>query len=720
MSPSYLHQSAHLAASPDLAVVCEGWLLKKRRKKMQGFARRYFVLRESGILSYSISPKHPVRDQIAIPHAALSTAVGRKDIHVDSSNATFHIKCLTTEDFNTWMAAFRKFIAVDGRKSTAASRISRLGHSHWNRSSIIAEDMGSVIAELEAAITLLHIDDPHKKNSTLKSKSDKEKSTHKDNKFSMFKKAGAHHEDGTLAKPVSEANLHARYQRINAAVETLKTQHTALLRSLNGMQGDATQPVARGSPLPATAEDQSEEFLSPSRFSTAFTRRSQKASSISSLSDGGPVEWFDAQDNVGEEFVLEEPTPDEERGPIVLQASVSGYKEYESTSSDEEETVPYLSKPPEPDLTLQARQVARRTCLPCGPVGDEGSLFTMLKKNVGKDLSTITFPVSFNEPITMLQRVAEEMEYHELLQQAVDSKDAVEQMCFVAAFAVSGYAHTRHRTGRKGFNPMLAETFEDTRMKFIAEKVSHNPVVIAYHAEGNGWQLYGKSAGRTKFWGKSLEVIPLGTTQLKIERDIYEWNKPSSFIRNLMMGTKYFEHCGKMTIKNLTSGLSCAIDFKPAGYWGVSNEVAGAVMSPSGGVCARIEGKWDEQLALALDPSHLRVLWRISPFPKQALDYYGFTAYAITLNEITSDLEGKLPPTDSRLRPDVRALEEGNVELAEERKTWLEELQRERRRRGADREPRWFKPVGEDWLYVGGYWETRAKGWKDSLVEPLW
>jgi hypothetical protein len=50
-------------------------------------------------------------------------------------------------------------------------------------------------------------------------------------------------------------------------------------------------------------------------------------------------------------------------------------------------------------------------------------------------------------------------------------------------------------------NPMLAETFEDVRMKFIAEKVSHNPVIIAYHAEGDGWELNATSAGKTKFWG---------------------------------------------------------------------------------------------------------------------------------------------------------------------------------------------------------------------------
>lgn len=51
-------------------------------------------------------------------------------------------------------------------------------------------------------------------------------------------------------------------------------------------------------------------------------------------------------------------------------------------------------------------------------------------------------------------------------------------------------------------NPMLGETFEDPRMKFIAEKVSHSPVVMAYHAEGEGWELWATSAGRTKFWGK--------------------------------------------------------------------------------------------------------------------------------------------------------------------------------------------------------------------------
>jgi len=34
---------------------------------------------------------------------------------------------------------------------------------------------------------------------------------------------------------------------------------------------------------------------------------------------------------------------------------------------------------------------------------------------------------------------------------------------------------------------MLGETFEDIRSNFIAEKVNHDPPVMACHASGQGW-----------------------------------------------------------------------------------------------------------------------------------------------------------------------------------------------------------------------------------------
>lgn len=269
-------------------------------------------------------------------------------------------------------------------------------------------------------------------------------------------------EDGLLPKSNIDSPLNMRFQQINTALASLKSQHAALLKSL---AHDVTAPpTARGSPLPPTTEEKEEEPLSASRFNTALTRRSNLAISMSSLSDSAHNEWFDAEEDLGEEFFLDVPKADEEREPMVPQSETSSL--IQTVSSDEEEHSPPLVHDTDPFVNTS--QVVRRTRLPSGPIGDEGSLFAILKNNVGKvtfgvsntngpwlinlskDLSTIAFPVSFNEPLTLLQRTAEELEYYNLLHQATEAKDPTQRLCFVAAFAVSGYAHTRYRTGRKG------------------------------------------------------------------------------------------------------------------------------------------------------------------------------------------------------------------------------------------------------------------------------
>ena len=60
--------------------------------------------------------------------------------------------------------------------------------------------------------------------------------------------------------------------------------------------------------------------------------------------------------------------------------------------------------------------------------------------------------------------------------------------------------------------------------------------------------------------------------------------------------------------------------------------------------------------------------------------YYGFSRFAVELNEVTSVEKSHIPPTDARLRPDQKALEEGRVEEAENLKLGVEQAQRDRRR----------------------------------------
>lgn len=74
-----------------------------------------------------------------------------------------------------------------------------------------------------------------------------------------------------------------------------------------------------------------------------------------------------------------------------------------------------------------------------------------------------------------MQRVAEDLEYRNLLDEAHQSKDPSERMALVAAFIASGYSATLSRES-KPFNPLLGETFEwqpaDQSCRFLCEQVS--------------------------------------------------------------------------------------------------------------------------------------------------------------------------------------------------------------------------------------------------------
>lgn len=121
----------------------------------------------------------------------------------------------------------------------------------------------------------------------------------------------------------------------------------------------------------------------------------------------------------------------------------------------------------------------------------------------------------------MLQRLAEDFEYTELLDKAAQCSDATEQLAYVAAFTVSSYATTSIRTA-KPFNPLLGETYEfdrtdDFGWKSIAEQVSHHPPMVAQFCQGRGWRCWQEFTMSSKFRGKYLQVIPLGIAHLEFD-----------------------------------------------------------------------------------------------------------------------------------------------------------------------------------------------------------
>ena len=91
----------------------------------------------------------------------------------------------------------------------------------------------------------------------------------------------------------------------------------------------------------------------------------------------------------------------------------------------------------------------------------------------------------------------------------------------------------------------------------------------------------------------------------------------------------------------------------------------------------------------SLDGTGVKELWVAHPPLPNSDREYGFTHFAMRLNE-PSDVV--TCPTDSRLRPDQRLLEDGLVDESSDEKYRLEEKQRAARRRREATNEKW-KPV---------------------------
>ncbi|RZS11350.1 hypothetical protein BHM03_00042695 [Ensete ventricosum] len=255
-------------------------------------------------------------------------------------------------------------------------------------------------------------------------------------------------------------------------------------------------------------------------------------------------------------------------------------------------------------------------------------------------------------------------------------------------------------------------------------------MLIACHCEGRGWKFWGDSNLKSKFWGQSIQVDPVGVLTLEFDDgEIFQWSKVTTTIYNLILGKVYCNHHGTMNIRG-NQQYSCKLKFKEQSLLDRNpRQVQGLVEDAKGTKVATLVGKWDDSMYCSFGDEVLKskssfltenstLLWKRNKPPPDPTRY-NLTSFAIALNEITSDLKGKLPPTDSRLRPDQRHLENGEYEKANSDKLRLERRQRMSRKLQENGwKPRWFRRDSEDgtFRYLGGYWEAREQTkWDDCM-----
>ncbi|CAG7785076.1 unnamed protein product [Allacma fusca] len=696
----------------------EGFVLKKRKWPLKGYHKRYFML-DKGVIVYGKSGWDCARGKI---HGSLDAGLsvittkprdGRIDI--DAEDCIYHLKIKPKEVYMEWLEQLKQ-------------------HRLYRQHILSFKELSSPTEEVVSPLT------------PISSPGD---SKNIDKEISLVEKDLSHLEGILETIPQPKKDDDNKLRDFLVLAKEVVVSLRGIVRSVgNGINarevegGAATLRHALNQALQQNAELKSRlsrihrEASLDLNYPAAQTSDTIKSYS-SSMSNS---EYYDAMETNKDE---DRTSSDEES------FSSEGEGEADSLNSENSEPSKFDHTHLEPSVLTSSSsnlnikipepllREGRRTFLPApAPSGTEApSLWGILRKNIGKDLSKISMPVTLNEPLGVLQRMCEELEYSELLDTASKESDPVERIALIAAFAVSGYSSSFFRT-HKPFNPLLGETFEcvreDKGFRFLAEQVCHHPPVSACHAEGRAWQFWEETQLKTKFWGKSMEIQPIGEVHIVFPKwgEHYSYNKATTCVHNLFSPpNRWVDLYGEVSI--LSGGLTCNLTFVKVSYWSSrKHEVFGTVVNAEGVTIRNLYGHWNEAFYVGQPPS-ARCIWRMGTMPEDASKFYGFTRLAIELNELSPSLRDKIPGTDTRFRPDQRLLEEGNIVGAESMKMTVEQKQRDRRKKREEEknpfQPLWFKKSKnqtrsgeEQWEFMGTYWEVRKNGFKNVELEPLW
>lgn len=763
----------------------EGFMLKKRKWPLKGWHKRFFVL-ENGILKYSKSPidtqKGKIHGSIDVGLSVMSIKKKARRIDLDTEENIYHLKVKSQDTFDAWVsklrhhrlyrqneivrsprdASFHMFPSTSTTESSPAANITvpegkvpqnnflwqspipcsnslpatcTTGQSKvvaWLQDSEemdkCAEDLSQCQSNLIELSKLLHNLEMLQRTQSAPNFIDMQV---------------------PLSASMSPVRLHASNPNLYADVEfqnppshitdalefasdytKLQEEFCLLAQKVHSLLKSAYNTIA-------IEKEKMKQMVSEQDYSGHNTQIARLRQSLSQVSNEGRLsmsesvsEFFDAQEVLISASSSENEASDDES----YISDVSDNISEDNTSVADNVSRQILNG----ELLGGAFRTGRRTSLPApSPDASNINLWNILRNNIGKDLSKVSMPVELNEPLNTLQHLCEELEYSELLDKAAETDEPHERMALIAAFAVSGYAATYYRAGSKPFNPVLGETYEcireDKGFRFFSEQVSHHPPISACHCESKNFVFWQDVRWKNKFWGKSMEILPFGTVNVTLPKygDCYVWNKVTTCIHNILSGRRWIEHYGEITIRNTRSSAStCKMTFIKGNYWSSNvNEIHGVVMDQEGKVVHRLFGKWHESLYCGDAPA-AKCIWRPGSMPTNYELYYGFTRFAIELNELDPVMREFLPKTDARFRPDQRFLEEGIVEAASAEKQRIEELQRTRRKYLDDNHiehtPKYFRKVvdthnKETWVSNDTYWEVRKDpGFSKVELPILW
>ena len=334
------------------------------------------------------------------------------------------------------------------------------------------------------------------------------------------------------------------------------------------------------------------------------------------------------------------------------------------------------------------------------------------------------FPITYNEPISMLQKQCEKFYNITHLHNASSrSITQPQRILHITSFILGELSLNINRL-LKPFNPILSETYEyfdnSNKYRFFSEQVSHTPPISAYVCETEEFVYYGDTRCKTAFkfikCGMEIEFTNKTYIYFKNINEKYTFNKPKVNISGVINGLPKYECEGKIVIE-LVSNKKLKAEIK------VNNTHVDGVVVNDGNVLFKIWGDVKEGVSVVdKDGMNKRELFVVEERRHfmNGFDKYDVPLFTLGLNYVDDNMKKWLPLTDSRNRPDQREYENGNVEKAIELRKGIEQRQRLRHKKFEEDkvvyEPVYFKNVfdeeSEDYVYVynGNYFEERKNG----------
>ncbi|KRX78426.1 Oxysterol-binding protein 2 [Trichinella sp. T6] len=744
----------------DLKSSCElkGWL-NKWTNYLKGYQKRWFVL-SNGALSYyrnQFEVGQTCRGSINLQGAFIHTEDSCNFVISNGTTTqTFHLKASSEVERQKWVTALelarvRAIREAESDEEEEMKLENALGSIDKNEVHCMTRVLQSKLDDL---LTCQDIITKHG-SSLQKSLSEVEQIS---NGADLSAKVRTIHERATLFRITIDAMINACHEYVDYSQSqgckwirllqhehrqriTLQEQLEQLARQLSALERAAMKEAkdhgGAATFETSTSDDESDVYHDAEEALSSVENFNEEeyadADSTMKRCSGNP-EYSKNSDNF--KFCNKEEEQGNKTNDFAVRQSTQGFTDVE------------FSKPKAKEALSQRRQ--RIPPKPNVPL----NLWSIMKNCIGKELSKIPMPVNTNEPLSMLQRLTEDLEYSSIVDQAAQCGDVYEQMCYVAAFTVSSYSTTTNRTG-KPFNPLLGETYEwdrtdDLGWRSLCEQVSHHPPAAALHAESQRWKLWQEFTMSSKFRGKYLSIVPLGYSHLEFleSGNYYIWRKVTTVVHNIIVGKLWIDNYGDMTIEEKKHGVKCHLKYIPYSYFSkdTPRKVTGVVTDKDGVVYWVLKGTWDDHMECAkvigqsekhsssdkpvYETMPPKLLWKRNPPLPGAETFYNFTLFAVQLNE---EEEG-VAPTDSRNRPDQRLMEQGNFDDANMEKIRLEEKQRASRkqreieaeqaisegREYKGYEPVWFTKHKDPWTgniihsFNGKYWEHKSRqDWSD-------